>query len=347
MHIYALALLSCLALALCQSCNKTLGTTNVRGSMEDACNSLFIVGSLFTTDTKTGMGPIVAMSSYVGNIAPNAHYMMAIYNTSRSTPTELLGATTIGALVPYSWNTLAISDVMLYAGYTYLLAFMSDGDSCTQINDLYFETTSSIQSVGTVTFSFGAFPATWPGSDLTGKWVYSIQAQYGCQCVQVLGNDDNTTGIQDTCDAPYIVGSSFTTDCLCNSGGLHSMYAYIAHKDPSSSGQHYQMAVYSDSGGVPNTLLGTTNIGSGLVCNAWNSLSLGNVPVEANTTYWLVFTSSSKSCSMFNDLVYDSTTSSTAFKATDYTFGQLQTTFNYQKVTYYSRSYTIYAGYMC
>jgi hypothetical protein len=97
----------------------------------------------------------------------------------------------------------------------------------------------------------------------------------------ILGHDQ--IGAQtDTGDQNYMNGSRFVTGPTGLAATTMSVYMRTV-----AATRSYQMAIYTDSGGVPGTLVATTGTGT-LTANAWNTLPIA-ATLAGNTAYWLMY----------------------------------------------------------
>jgi hypothetical protein len=70
-------------------------------------------------------------------------------------------------------------------------------------------------------------------------------------------------------------------------GAVSSMSVYVAGPVSAAPNNQFQMAVYTDSGGVPGTLVASTGIGT-ITPDAWNTLPV-TATLQPNATYWLAY----------------------------------------------------------
>ncbi|HET9644071.1 MAG TPA: hypothetical protein VFP68_12095, partial [Burkholderiaceae bacterium] len=104
----------------------------------------------------------------------------------------------------------------------------------------------------------------------------------------------------DTGDANSMNGSRFTMPSI--GGTVSSMSVYIANIAAAPNNQ-YQVAIYSDNGGRPATLVASSGTRT-LNANAWNTVAL-SARLEANTPYWLMYNTNGNSASV-NNMRYSS-----------------------------------------
>ncbi|WP_407988190.1 Ig-like domain-containing protein [Kitasatospora sp. CMC57] len=98
-----------------------------------------------------------------------------------------------------------------------------------------------------------------------------------------IGNSEIGTQTDDT-DANHLNGSRIVTGAAPVT--LNQLSVHVGAISPAPNNQ-YQLAVYTDAGGAPGTLVATTAAGT-LTANAWNALPV-NVTLSAGTAYWLVY----------------------------------------------------------
>jgi hypothetical protein len=106
--------------------------------------------------------------------------------------------------------------------------------------------------------------------------------------------------VHDTSDSNYITGSRVVTGSAPMS--VTSMSVYVTNIDSAPRNQ-YAMAIYTDAGGAPGSLVAQTANGT-LTASAWNTLSV-SATLSANTAYWLVYNANGGSEAVDN-MVYNS-----------------------------------------
>lgn len=100
----------------------------------------------------------------------------------------------------------------------------------------------------------------------------------------ILGN--NTIGTSITSgNSNNLSAVRFTTGS--QGGTTQSISVYVVSPISASPNNQYSLAVYSNSGTTPGTLITNTNNGT-LIGNAWNTLPI-TTTLLPNTTYWLVY----------------------------------------------------------
>ena len=96
----------------------------------------------------------------------------------------------------------------------------------------------------------------------------------------------------DTNDTSYIDGSRFTMGP--ENGTVSSMSVYINGPTNSSPNNKFEVGIYTDSSGLPGSLVSGSDSGSTTISSTgWNTVSLSNPSLTANTPYWLVYETNS------------------------------------------------------
>jgi hypothetical protein len=102
----------------------------------------------------------------------------------------------------------------------------------------------------------------------------------------------------DSGDMNFMNGSRFTTGPSAMSVTQAFVYMKSVQAGPANQ---YQIAIYTDSAGVPGTLVATTASGT-LSANSWNSVAIA-ATLTPNTSYWLMYNTNGN-----NNLSYDTAT---------------------------------------
>ncbi|GAA2794937.1 Ig-like domain-containing protein [Kitasatospora sp. CM 4170] len=123
---------------------------------------------------------------------------------------------------------------------------------------------------------------------------FTLSFTTGGAAPRTLGNTAVGSLIDDT-DSHHLNGSRVTTG-----SGPVPLTALSVHVGPVSAAPNnqYQLAVYTDAGGSPGTLVTTTAVGT-LTPNAWNSLPV-TTTLSANTAYWFVYNSNGTGATVNN-----------------------------------------------
>jgi hypothetical protein len=131
-------------------------------------------------------------------------------------------------------------------------------------------------------------------------------------------------------------GSKVTTT---NSASIVSMSVYVGNIDSSSTNRNFQLAIYTNSGTAPGTLVASSATGT-LVANSWNTLPISGT-LQANTSYWLMYNTNGRT-NVINDMRYNPGASSIgAYKVTSVTFGTWPSSFGTSALT--NAAYSLYA----
>ncbi|MGZ6005541.1 MAG: galactose oxidase-like domain-containing protein [Candidatus Saccharimonadales bacterium] len=151
----------------------------------------------------------------------------------------------------------------------------------------------------------------------------------------ILGN----TGVGTTLDS----GSSNTLNgSKINVGStgvlLTSISVRVGNVDASPNNQ-YQLAVYTDNGGAPGTLVAQSTSGT-LVANDWNTLPI-SATLQPNTSYWLMYNTNGRTSTINNMYYNNGTTGQGAYSSSGVTFGTWPATFPGAKLS--KAFYSLYA----
>lgn len=154
---------------------------------------------------------------------------------------------------------------------------------------------------------------------------------------QTLGNNQ-IGGQLDDGNANHMNGSKVTTGS--SAAALKSLSVYVGSVSASPNDK-YQLAVYSDNGGSPDTLIASTAVGT-LTANSWNTLPI-SVTLNAGTSYWLMYNTNG-SDGLHNNMRYSGGSSGQgAYSASGAAFGSWPSSFG--GVVKDSAAYSLYASY--
>jgi len=164
----------------------------------------------------------------------------------------------------------------------------ADGNSLTAVK-------VSDTSHGTVTLnSNGSFIYT-PAAGYTGMDSFTYQAYDGTAysntasvSINIVQTSQGTFGLNsgDGTDS-YTSDLTLTGMRFQNTVGTGTLTKLELLFDETNPHGQVRMAVYSDNNGKPGTLL--LDAGQVTITNGWVSISGLNLPVTANTYYWMVF----------------------------------------------------------
>jgi hypothetical protein len=141
----------------------------------------------------------------------------------------------------------------------------------------------------------------------------------------------------DMNDANFINGSRFTMGSA--TGNVTSMSVYVGAVGASPNNQ-FQLAIYGDQGGLPNTLLAQSALGT-LSSNSWNTLPV-SATLQANTSFWLVYNTNGASATV-NNMALDPGLGTDAFSTNSVAFGTWPSSFG--PATLGTETFSIYASY--
>jgi len=99
------------------------------------------------------------------------------------------------------------------------------------------------------------------------------------------------------------------------------------------------MAIYTDNGGRPGTLIANTTTGT-LVANAWNTLPI-TATLQPNTSYWLMYNTNGRTSTVNNMHYNDGSLGQGGYSAANVNFGTWPATFPTSTLT--TAIYSLYA----
>ncbi|MFE6867586.1 Ig-like domain-containing protein [Kitasatospora sp. NPDC057692] len=151
------------------------------------------------------------------------------------------------------------------------------------------------------------------GNALAAPYTFSFTT--GGAEPRTIGNPAVGSLIDDT-DSNHLNGSRVTTGAA-----PVALTALSVHVGPVSAApdNQYQLAVYTDAGGSPGTLVARTGTGT-LTANAWNSLPV-DLTLSAGTSYWFVYNSNGASSTVNNMHYSTGATGQGAYSNTVVPFG--------------------------
>jgi hypothetical protein len=76
------------------------------------------------------------------------------------------------------------------------------------------------------------------------------------------------------------------------------MSVYVASPLDAAPNNQFQLAIYSDNGGNPGTLIASTESGV-LAANTWHTLAI-TAAIAPRTAYWLFYNTNGTSCAVNN-----------------------------------------------
>jgi hypothetical protein len=151
----------------------------------------------------------------------------------------------------------------------------------------------------------------------------------------ILGN----TGVGTTLDSGCSNSLNGSKINVGSAGvNLQSISVRVGNVDASPNNQ-YQLAVYTDKNGAPDTLVAQSASGT-LVANDWNTLPI-NATLQPNTSYWLMYNTNGRTSTVNNMHYNNGTIGQGAFSSSAATFGTWPATFPGAKLT--KAVYSLYA----
>jgi hypothetical protein len=254
---------------------------------------------------------VSSISVYVGAVEspPHNEYSVAIYTDSSGSPAMLVARRANGTLLPNAWNTIGIS-ATLNPNTAYWLMYNANG-SDGFADDMFYNADPDYVGAWTAQ-AFGTWPNSFGGSTLD-RTRYSLYATVSGSGTTLTPTPSPTptTGTTmtlglnaiastlDTGDSNYMTGSQVMTGAQTLS--VTSISVYVATADTPPNNQ-YSVAIYTDSGGAPATLVAHSANGT-LLANAWNTIGI-NATLNSNTAYWLMYNANGSN-GYVDDMPYD------------------------------------------
>lgn len=167
------------------SSSGVFGYTGTGNSVDTGSNTVLAVGK-FTAGVS---GTVSALNVHIGgdmDSSPNNQFRMALYadDGSGTAPGSLITESTSTA-VSAGWNTVAVPGVSVTTGTVYWIGYSTNALDPTKNNPTFFD--SGGTCAWTSSYSYGAMPATWPGTTgVNGACQKSVYAT-----VQVAGAYDS------------------------------------------------------------------------------------------------------------------------------------------------------------
>jgi Bacterial Ig domain/Chitobiase/beta-hexosaminidase C-terminal domain len=272
--------------------------------------------SFDTTIVGNGAHALTAKAFDVsGNVGASAPVNVTT-NNSVATPVLTPAGGTFAGLVPVSVGTAT-------AGAT--IRYTTNGTDPTATSTLYG---GAFTLTSTTTVKARAFKTGLADSAVaTGAFTVTIATTVGMTTIGagVDGGDSN-----------YLNGSLVTTT---NAGTVASMSVYVGAIDSSTTNRQFQVAIYTNSGSAPGTLVVKSASGT-LVANSWNTIAI-SAALTANTKYWFIFNTNGRTDPV-NDMHYaDAAAGQSVYSNGVVAFGTWPATFPASTLT--PARYSIYA----
>ncbi len=348
----------------------TVGYTKI-GSITDSGLTNTPTGSRFLSGSG---GQIVSMSVHVGAVdqAPANKYQVAVYTDNNGSPGTLVGQSQTGTLAANQWNTIPLS-VGLLPNTAYWFIYNTNASSA-NLNDMQYDNVGTNQGFYS-SYAFGSWPPTLPRG-IVGGWEYSMYITYADGGTVTLTQTSTPTPVPSPTQTPspahqppgtptfaptptntpgngttvgYATIGSITDSGLANTpsgsrfmsgngGRLASISVHVGAVDTPPRNL-FQVALYTDAGGVPGNLIAQTQNGT-LAANSWNSLPI-TATLLPNTAYWFIYNTNASS-TRFNDMQYDTVRTNQGFYSS-YAFGSWPQTMPQGRVGGWE--YSIFATY--
>jgi Domain of unknown function (DUF1929)/Bacterial Ig domain/Putative Ig domain len=238
-----------------------------------------------------------------GNQVPPGHYMLFIVDST--------GVPSVAKIVKIGTTStaLAITSNSLSAGVlgaTYSAALTSRGGTVPYIwsvtNGLLPNGLSLNGSTGSITgipTAVGTFNFTIQVNDSSnGVASRNFSIVVGAAQASTIGLS-TVGGSLDSGDSNSLNGSKVTT---ASGGSIVSMSVYVGNIDANTSNRNFQLAIYTNSGNAPGTLVASSVTGE-LAANSWNTLPI-SATLQANTSYWLMYNTNGRT-DAFNNMYYN------------------------------------------
>jgi hypothetical protein len=254
-------------------------------------------------------------------------------STDTTLPTSVITAPTPGASFA-SGSTVAITGTAADVGGVVAAVEVSTDGGVTWH-----------QAVGTTSWSY-----TWVASTSGTVTIQSrgiddsgnIQSPVASVTISVSsGGFGNTSAgsSTDSSDSNFMQGSRYTVGTSALS--VTSMSVNVGAVDTTPNNL-FQVAIYSDSNGVPASLVASSVSGL-LVANSWNTMPV-TATLAANASYWLMYNTNGRSASV-NDLRYNmGAANQSAYNPSGTAFGAWPSAFG--TATRGNYSFSIYATYV-
>jgi hypothetical protein len=123
-------------------------------------------------------------------------------------------------------------------------------------------------------------------------------------------------------DSNYLNGSLVTTTAA---GTIASMSVYVGPIDTSASNRQFQVAIYTNNGTVPGTLVASSASGT-LVANSWNTVTI-TAALQPGTKYWLIYNTNGRTDPVNNMFYSSAGAGQSVFSAAPVNFGTWPATF--------------------
>lgn len=307
---------------------QTTHATNTTGTLvTPAFGSATVAGRLIVVMIADDSGNTTTVSSVTDNKGNTYAKVFGVTYPSLQCWYSVIGTGGSGHTISVAWSTAATGHVSAIAQEFSGLTGPSPLDTFVQADGSGVNASSGATGVPSGANSLVVVGAT---NDSTTANAISLGP--------VTQGGKNTVGATtDTNCSNHMNGSKFTV--AATGGFLSSISINIGTTVAASPNNSGQIALYTDSAGVPGTLV-ASSASQALTANAWNTFPL-SATLTANATYWLMFNTNGLTASD-NNLRYDSAAAGTSRSASQ-AFGTWPGTFPSSSAA--AVQYSMYASY--
>jgi hypothetical protein len=255
----------------------TFGTATVGGSSVP----LNIEMPKATQYTPDSSGTVTNIKLYLSVVGSGGYAQVAIYGDSGNAPGALLAKSSSDYISSSGWHDFSGFNVAVTGGTPYWLAAAASNGNLYW----YYNEGGANYYRGSWSSSYGTFPSPYiKGS--SGYYTTSLYAVYTPSVSPPPSSGSatfGTTSVGGLSTTLYTGIPRATQYTPASSGTVTNIKLYLTVV---GSGGYAQVAIYSDSGNAPGTLLAKSSsdyISSG----GWHDFSGFNVAVTGGTPYWL------------------------------------------------------------
>jgi hypothetical protein len=228
----------------------------------------------------TASGSAHRIHVYLDQSSAATTIVAGLYRDNNGTPGTLLAQGSLATPAAGAWNSIWLSSgPALTSGTKYWIALLGVGGTIA-FRDQLAQCSPNPQN--TAAGGYSSLPSSWQaGTQWPGTCSASMYAITTTSASGQLVGDSNveSTADSDPAGAPEAFQYAATV-----SGSAHAINLYL---DQSSAATTVTAGLYSDSNGVPGTLLAQGSLATP-AAGGWNSIWLNSsAPVTQGTKYWL------------------------------------------------------------